>query len=406
MMTTMPTVTKTFVPPTGLVVENPSSASAPPLFCLFTQDWITLQTFIAQAMQLPITLGDFQSKYGSFADQDAVENCVAAMKGVQDLSKSFGDPTALIKELASNPAILQTDTAPTQLYVHIVWFATKLYQTATTFNQTLGQLMTILNSVPRAQLPETLASILTGPGGLQSSAASMVTLANNLIQDLAQFNQSLTPATTTMANYTANSSKFYQDVVADVGQDSQDVQTFQDQADSAYKLWRDLTISAVTTSVGLVVLTGGMAWPVSAVLAGVLGDQAQKARDAYDTACAKRDAASEDEQKKMALQVDLGAFNHQMTPVNTAAANFLQALEKVVGVWTNIGSDLDYIAKNFTPDQFDNLPAWRDAMLLDDATQDWQAIASKANEYTANSLVTYNVSSFGVALPPDSTPAS
>lgn len=399
-MTTMPSVAKTLVPAPGLVVANPAGGSAPPLFCLFTKDWITLQTFIAQTLQLPITTGDFQSKYGVFADEQSVKDCVAAMQGVQDLSTAFGDPMSLMNQLATNPAVLQTDQAPQQLYLHIVWFATKLYQTATTFNQTLGQLMTILNSVPASELPQTLSAILTGPGGLQSSAAQMVTLANALIQDLAQFNNQLKPKTDVMAGYTAKSSTFYQHVVDAIGQDAQEVTTYQDEADAAYKLWRDLTISAVSTSVGLVVLTGGMALPLAAVAAGVLGDQAKKARDAYDDACKKRDAASADKQKKMNLQNDLGAFNKQMTPVNEAAENFLTSLQKVAGVWTSIGSDLDYIAKNFTVDKFDGLPAWRDAMMLDSATQDWQAIAQKANEYTSNSLVTFRLTDFGAPLPP------
>lgn len=398
-MTTMPSVAKSLIPAPGLVVENPAGGNAPPLFCLFTQDWITLQTFIAQTLQLPISTGDFVAKYGQFADQQEVQNCVAAMQGVQSLSADFGDPVALMAQLATNPAVLQTDTAPDQLYLHIVWFATKLYQTSRTFNQTLGQLMTVLNSVPASQLQSTLSSILTGPGGLQSSAADMVTLANALVQKLAQFNQKLKPKTDVLSDYTAKSSTFYQDVVNAIGEDAQEVTTYQDEADAAYKLWRDLTISAVTTSVGLVVLTGGAALPLAAVAAGVLGDQAKKARDAYDDACAKRDAAAADKQKKMSLQNDLGAFNRQMGPVNTAADNFLNSLQRVTGVWTNIGSDLDYISKNFTLDKFAGLPAWRDAMMLDSATQDWQTIGDKASEYTANSLVTFKLTTFGAELP-------
>ena len=38
-------------------------------------------------------------------------------------------------------------------------------------------------------------------------------------------------------------------------------------------------------------------------------------------------------------------------------------------------------------------------MMLDSATQDWQTIAQKANEYTANSLVTFKLTSFGADLP-------
>lgn len=358
-----------------------------------------MQTFIVQALQLPIAIGDFKTKYGDFADEADVEGCVAAMQAVNNLSAEFGDPTALVKELATNPAVLQTDTAPTQLYLHIVWFATKLFETATTFNQTLGQFMTLLNSTPPDQRQAMITEILTGDGGLQSSAVTMGQLANDLNKALAAFNLKLTPSVNTMATYSGHATKFYTEVTDDITTDLANVITYQEEADKAYKLWRDLTISAVTVSVGLVVLTGGMAWPAAAVAAGVLGSQAAKARKAYDDAMDEVHGAEADEQKKIALQNDLDAFNKQMLPVNTAAQAFAVTLATVEGVWLNIANDLASIAKNFTPDQFNNLPVWKEAMKLDDATQDWQTIAAAASNYTENSLVAYHIINFGDDLP-------
>ena len=103
----------------------------------------------------------------------------------------------------------------------------------------------------------------------------------------------------------------------------------------------------------------------------------------------------------MQLKMDLNTFNIQMAPVNTAAQNFIKTLEQVEGVWVAIASDLSYIATTFTPDQFQNLPVWKEAMQLDDATQDWQTIAQKADEYRANSLVSYQIQNFGATLPPN-----
>jgi hypothetical protein len=400
-MSTTTSTTDTLVPASGLVVQNPGPDGGTPLFCLFTQDWITLQTFIVQALQLPIALGQFEDKYGSFSDESAIKDCIAAMANVQGLSNDFGDPTALVKEIASNPAVLQGDTAPDQLYLHIVWFATKLYQTATTFNQTLGQFMELLNATPADQRMALVTEILTGDGGLQSSAVSMGTLANALNQKMANFNLKLAPSVDEMSDYTSKSSKFYQDVEAAITQDTTDIDTFQKEADDTYKLWRDLTISATTVSIGLMVVTGGMAWPLSAVAAGVLGSQAKKARDAYDAAVEHVNAARADEQKKIRLKADLNGFNVQMAPVTQAAQNFQTTLAKVEGVWLTIANDLAYIAKTFTPDQFENLPVWKEASKLDLATQDWKIIAQKADEYTANSLVTYHIQDFTAPLPPD-----
>ena len=125
--------TQTLQPPAGLVLAN-SQDPDKPLFCLFTEDWIQLQTFIAQTPQLPIITTNFEDKYGKFKDEGEVENVVAAMKAIQGLSTSFGDPTALFNQFAKDPTILQGPTAPEQLYTHIIWYATKLNLAAITFN--------------------------------------------------------------------------------------------------------------------------------------------------------------------------------------------------------------------------------------------------------------------------------
>jgi hypothetical protein len=393
---------KTLQPPAGLVTDNPAGSGQPPSFCLFTQDWLTLQTFIVQALQLPITIGDFETKYGSFQDQQSIQDCVAAMQSVKNLATSFGDPMTLITQLASDPAILQSDTAPAELYTHIVWFATRLYDAATTYNQTLGQFLELLNpSVcgTKEQCSQVLVEVLTGHGGLQSTAQQMVGLANDLVQALAAFNLKLAPSVTTMTNYTASSSKFYKDVEADITTDQTDEQTYQDEANTAYKLWRDLTISAVTTSVGTLVLSGGLAWPLSAALAGGLGDAAKKARDAYDDACDKLNAAKADEQKKILLKMDLNGFNIQMQPVSAAATAFQGKLQEVTGIWSTISNNIAYIANNFTPEQLGDLGWVQQALALDRATKDWKIIADKAQEYTSQSLVTYQIHPFGTPLP-------
>ncbi len=155
-----------------------------------------------------------------------------------------------------------------------------------------------------------------------------------------------------------------------------------------------------TTSVGVLVLSGGVLWPVSAALAGGLGDAAKKARDAYDTARKHVAEAEADEQKKIRLKLDLSGFNKTMGPVNTAATTFRKTLEQVTGVWSGISNNLAYIAANFTPEQLGSLSWVMQAMALDRATSDWKTIGDKAQEYTANSLVTDQILPFGDPLPP------
>jgi hypothetical protein len=399
MLSTVLDSTATLEPPAGALVD---ATTTPPLFCMFTQDWLDLQSYIVQTLQLPITQGDFLAKYGTFADESEVEAVVAAMTAVQGLSADFGDPTVLMQELASNPAILESTTPPTQLYTHIVWTAYQIYNAAVTFNQTLGAFMELLdpkNCGSPTQCGQALATVLTGEGGLQSTAVGAEATVNALIAHLAQFNQQMAAPNTTIQTYTASSSQFYKDAVAAAGQDAQDVIAFQQDADAAYKAWKDYTISAVTVSVGLIIISGGMLWPAAAAAAGVLGHDAVEARDNYNKYCAERDQSSADEQKKHQLITDLGGLDTAVSQVGTAAANFVLALQQVAAAWVTIGNDLAFIVNNYTPEQLSNYNWVNQALKCEDATQDWQVIATAAQAYTSNSLVPFTSHSFGQPLP-------
>lgn len=227
---------QTLVPPPGLIVPNPSPAGGPAVLCLLTQDWITLQIFIARVVRWPATVRDFKAKYGTFADDEDVEGCVAAIQALQKVGLDCGDPTALVKELASNPAILQGDTAPSQLYLHVVWFATRYYQTAIAFNQTLGQFMHLLQTTPRDQRQTVVTETLTGDGGLQARASSMQQLGNELTQTMAAFNPNLTSAIAAMSSYSGEATKFYTDVVNDIKVDKDE-----DDKQKKLQLLTDLT---------------------------------------------------------------------------------------------------------------------------------------------------------------------
>lgn len=400
MASAAPAGTGTLQPPSGVLV---AANSNPPLFCMFTQDWLQLQTYIVQTLQLPITKGDFTDKYGDFSDEAEVENVVAAMQAVQALSTQFGDPTKLFAELGPDSAILESTTPPTELYANIIWTAYQIYNAAETFNQTLGEFMALLNpkncGTP-TECGQALTTVLTGDGGLQSTAASATATVNQLIAAMAAFNTSMTAPNATIQSYTKSSSQFYTDAVNKAGQDAQDVISFQQDADAAYKAWKDYTIAAVSVSVGLVVISGGLLWPAAAVAAGVLGHDAVEARDNYNKYCSERDAASEDEKKKQQLITDLGGLNTSVSAVGTAAANFVTTLANVAAAWVTIGQDLAYIVHTYTPEQLSKYNWVNQALKCEQATSDWQTIGQAALAYTGNSLVPFDQSvAFGQPLP-------
>ncbi len=389
----------TFQPPLSAFVN---ASTTPSTFCMMTTDWLDLQTYIVRALQLPISTGSFTDKYGTFADSTEVQNVVTAMQAVQALSTEFGDPTTLMAQLATNPAILDSSTPPAELYTHIIWTALQIYNASQTFNQTLGAFIELLNPAncgTKTQCGQTLAQVLTGDGGLQSTAVAAEATVNGLIQHVATFNGLMTPANTTIQTYTTTDSQFYKDAVAAAGQDAADVITFQQDADAAYKAWKNYTIEAVSVSVGIMVISCGLAWPAAAVAAGVLGHDAVEARDNYNKYCAERNNSSEDELKKQQLITDLGGLDTAVSSVAQALTNFSDMLAKVAAAWVQISSDLNVIVTKYTPEQLADYSFVNQALGCEHATQDWATIGAAAQAYTSTSLVPFTQGSFGTPIP-------
>jgi len=382
----------TLRPPAGLVTPNPSGNGN--VFCLFTGDWLSLQSFVVKALALPLSTGDFTGMYGAFADMGEVESVLSAMRQVTQLASRFGDPMTLIKEISTNPAYTQGTTPPEDIYGHIVWFASRLYQTAMSFQGTLGSFMELLN--PANGTPEERAAnlkmVLTGDGGLQSTAVDMQAQTNVLLKKLTQFDVDLEPANRTLQSYMSNSAKFYQDAVAAKEDDERQVVTLQSEANDAYKKWQNLTIMATTMSVGLMVVTAGLSLPVSIGLGVGLGVEAQKALDDYNRYMKEMGEKQEDDQKKIRLIADLQGFNSAIDDVAGASKEFITRLQTVESIWLSIGNNLGYIATTFTVENLSSYPWINEAMQLNTATKDWQAIRDAVEVFTQQSLVTFDKS--------------
>jgi hypothetical protein len=394
------------VPSNSLTIVNP----APPpgmtgtpnnRFILFTNDWLDLQNYVQQALELPITKNDFQATYGSFPDQKLVTNAVEALKRVRDLSATFGAPTTLKQKIQTDPGYLNTPTAPTEIYAHIVWLANQIYNTSTTFQYTLANLAPLLSMGTPDQRAENLKAILIGQGGLVSSAETMKALTQDLLKKLMEFDSKIAEANEQVQKYAGQGSTLVDTANQIIGSTRNDIDNvLQPSADAAYKAWRDYTISAVTTSVGIMVLSAGMLWPLAVGLGVGLGVAAAKQREAYNDLMNQIGAAEENIRLKTRLVADLTGFNQRIGQVAPALASFKTNLEIVEGVWVGMSSNLAYIANNYSVDQLSSLPWVNQAMKIGDATAKWQAIGTTSQEFTANALVSYDFSSrWGARIP-------
>lgn len=404
----MSTPSPILIPSNTLTIVNGASPTGQPTppnrFILFGSQWLKLQTYITQALKLPINLGDFKEKYGDFSSADIqgkIEGCIKAFKDVNGLAGQFGDPTVLKTKIQRDPAYMQSVTPPDEIYGHVVWLSNQIQNAAGTYQYTFGNLAAVLS--PSAGTPEqraaNLKTILTGQGGLASTADDMRNKTNALMQKLTAFDSKISAANQEIQVYAGASSDLLANVNQIIGKLKTSIAETQDAADAAYKKWRDYTIAAVTTSVGIMILSAGLLWPVALGLGVGLGVAAEMAKAQYNQLMNDVHDLELDKQKKTLLVTDLSGLNSSVATIAPAMSEFKSSLEVIEGVWNDVGMNLAYIVNNYSVAQLSDLSWVMQAMRIGDAQKKWQDIATTTQQFSQNSLISYDFStSYGTKI--------
>ncbi len=397
------------VPGNPLTIVNPPSPvghiTPPTRFILFSEGWLELQNYVQLALEIPLTTADFSKTYGDFpaSDRKLIHDAVGALKDVRKLAATFGDPNMLKASIQREAGYLHTSKPPKEIYAHIVWLAYKIHTASLRFTFTLQNLHMIVG--PSAGTPqqraENLKMVLTGPGGLVSTADDMKTETAALLSKLASFHADITEANAVLARYAGEGSALLARTRSMIGTAiSQIVNDLMPAAQHAHRKWLDYTISAVTTSVGLAVVSFGLLLPISIALGTGLGAAATRYRAEYVLLLDKIAAAEQEIWKKTRLATDLTGFNERMNLVAPAMTSFKRSLEQVRDVWAGMAATLSSIVKNHGVDELSSLPWILQAMKIADATEQWREIGTTAQQFTQNALVSYDFSTrFGQRFP-------
>lgn len=402
--------TPSIAPTDGMVVPADPKSGQPARFALFSDSWLELQAYTGAAMELPITKGDFEAKYGAASGSTTVIDCIEAMQGVQRASVEFGDPKTLRAALIANPNLLARPDAPAEIYTHTVWLGQRVHETA-------GRIVSGYESVleelaglpPREQVANLKAYLFDQAMGPVPLSEQMSAEVGMLIKKIGKFEQKMNEYNEKLSAFTNSSSKMIADVNATIGSLAQKIADLEKSRDDAYKAWRDFTIAAVTTSVGclligglLAPLTGGVSLLVggaAAIATGVgLGVKAAQCRGQYNEYCKMIEDESTEMRKKQRLRSDLGDFNTQMQRVGPAMARFLKNLQMIQGVWVQMNSDMLAISNSITESNVGTLPFLVKAKSKL-AVDSWQAIDDSARQFTVQSLVDYTSLAFGDKMP-------
>jgi hypothetical protein len=303
--------------------------------------------------------------------------------------------------MAGDGSYVTSSTPPAEIYGHIVWLAWQIETAATSFTSTFQTLFEVLKPSygTVAERASFLRSLLVQPGGLASTAATKHSEVSQLLQKMAGFATEVNAAAAQVQKYSAAGSQILVDANQLLGRLESDLVTLREASDEAYKKWRDYTISAVSTSVPILILSFGALWPLAVGLGLGLGVAAGLQRKAYEDLMGQIRGKDIEVQQKTQLVTDLRALNTRMPEMVASVSTFQTDLAKIESVWVDIGGNLNYIATNYTDAQLADLTFVVQIAKILDAQQKWHNLGDTAQQFVQNSLVPYSYANFGSALP-------
>jgi len=388
---------KTLIPGDGITENNPGvgrdgkkiAGAKPTKFALFTENWLQLQNFVTTALKLPISNGDFDTKYGVFetGHKKSVENCVAAFASLHDSAQEFGNPVVLMKELLT----LKGGEKPASIYGEIVWVANHIANAAQSFEYTYSSLKDVLTeSMSKEERRAALKEILTGKGGLRDTAIDMETKAKNLRNRLIAFSGKIGENQKAINQYANISGEIYKEAVTKVGELSEQLTTLKVEIQKHNDAYIGFAAGAGGGSFLILLFTFGLGWPIAlgyGIGMGVGG--AEMARQAMENCKNLFETAKGDQKQKLLLQADLEGLNAGIGNIQAHVNAVCEALQRIIGVWSNQVAALDKISVDTDIDLLLTYSALNVKLGIVRATEKWKSIAVDTYEFTANAFVEY-----------------
>jgi hypothetical protein len=355
-------------------------------FTLFSKEFISLQITIAQVLGLPITEGEFEKKYGTFGRKQTVLDCLTALDTLGKHCKKFGNPSTLFTEIEK----LGEGARPTELYARLVWLAQRIVNASESFQFTLESLWEMLEKLTDPQRRyQALKSLLGSEGGLISKAEEMAKESIALRNAVGTYREEMKTIKKPVDDYFSVASKIYSEAKKQ-REDLADLITANQAAlDAAKDDYVKYCAAASGSSIGLIVISGGMAWPLAAIAGGVLGAMAEEARKRKNALDEERSRLSAAVAPKIALLTDINGLETAITPLEAQLGKVYDGLGDIYGVWNNVVLRYGEILKEATPEKLKNLDDFSTSNRIIEAQKRWRKIAESTERFTARAFVDF-----------------
>ena len=388
-----PADTQAFLaPPASLLtqVTDPNTGQDTYAFPLQTTAWLKMQDVVRIALSFPLAKDQFTNLYGTFTDEGSVDTALTILGAIQQTASQYGDPQTLISQIAE---FQQANTAPDSIYANAVWLAA---QTQLTAQQIASLLQDGLNDIGQNPDPQTrideLTELLTGQGGVNSLAATLLGEISDFQTKTSTFyqtlNTELTGPTNSLEWYLNQSSNILTDAKNAVADDEAAI----NQMNATIKQLNDeyvgFTVAASVSPVLLLIPFFGIFLAIAdATTFGILATKAKEQLDAAQEALASE---QEEEQKKAALVTQLTGFDTSAQDIDVDGKAFLDAISKLSAGWTEFGGQITLRLKSLTTDDVKDWSEFMTNVGFQTSLDGWNLIASKAEAFFTAGLVQFS----------------
>jgi len=349
-----------------------ASVTGGPSFALSTTEWLAIQTYVVNALALPITLDAFRTSLGSGAPSD--------LSDFQQLVNAY----AAINGHVSG---WQNDTFPAS-----VSLASDIYNYAQKASIYYGAILPLAQKLVDNPNDQEAQKELTAVLGVLSQAASANRdRAAAVAAKIRAFANQTQSDQVTLSGTDGNGGlvKYYNDKygtastdVANLTKQLKDEQVILDAANAEYN--HDVVVASTTPTYAWVWPFGTIA---AAVVAGVYG---KRATDALDTARAAQQQINSLSAQLAAdaqLMIVINSAERGMYNIGSKLAAALPVIQKIQGVWGAIADDIGSIVQAIK-DDIESVPPIIMNLGVQEAIGKWTDVGQEANNYRLNAYIT------------------
>lgn len=343
-----------------------------PKFILSSEEWLTIQCYVAKTLALPDTESKFKTYLGNGAPSDLTD---------------FLQLMNVYKKMIEHVTDWQDNTFPSS-----VSLASDIYNYSLkveTYYNPILPLAEILVDNPDDQKTKdklvAIFTILSQEANMHQEKAAMVAnkvtaFANRTKEDLIELSGA--DGKSGLVKYYADKYGTASDEAKAIAKQIDETQEILEKANKEYN--HDVVVASTTPCYVWFTVFGPIA---AAIVAGIYGNKALKALDAIKAAEQKIKALQAEEQANINLLLILNTTNNGLIDISNSIDKALPVIQTIQGTWQAIADDLKNIIQTIHTNIEEALPIIMD-LGVDSAIKSWKDVGKSADKYRQNAYIT------------------